>query len=368
MTWLRIRGTRTARFVESVDAARVRCIVDYFHRSSTVPEPLWGERLVGPYRGRAPYSFEEQSAYPHRRLGYGTIEPALIERCASLLPDMLDMLQPPARPMDLMRITNGIVASAVLTKHFSQAPRVAPTRKQMRASIDRYRSLVKELRSVISDTPLLAAALSGIHFDIASVGGAGSGDVGLPEMALLELIADMLLVDFTEEGDVGRYYDSGTTEAQPKLNTVEKAAYLCGRYRGPQFVTTPGSAFSHFASLLHEVATGSVGESMQGAITRFSGGATPSLAATSVREPIPSRDEMDDTAVEWHTYRARVACRLLSVTSRDRGGDPEADLIRSRQQLLSVRLMQRHMAEAQRVVEQRTKREQFARTAGKSSC
>ncbi len=56
---------------------------------------------------------------------------------------------------------------------------------------------------------------------------------------------------------------------QVKMEIVEVAYHLACGYGGPPFVTTPGSDFSMFASLLFEMASGKRKESMAGTIRRF---------------------------------------------------------------------------------------------------
>jgi len=118
-------------------------------------------------------------------------------------------------------------------------------------------------------------------------------------------------MDFS--GNEGRYLPRIASEAKPKLNAVEKACYICGRFAGPKFVTTPGSAFSAFASLIYEIATGEKDASMQGAVNRLKAGERPSLSALdwgTDTARIPTI-EMRNIELQYHLRRSRFLVALL---------------------------------------------------------
>lgn len=57
---------------------------------------------------------------------------------------------------------------------------------------------------------------------------------------------------------------------QTKTHVVEAAHQICANWKGPPLVTTPGSDFSTFCSLLYEIVSGESDAGLSGAINRYS--------------------------------------------------------------------------------------------------
>lgn len=122
----------------------------------------------------------------------------------------------------------------------------------------------------------------------------------LTTLRLAQGAIDLSICELKTGSGKGRYIPGN----QVKMEIVEAAYHLATGYKGPEFVTTPGSDFSMFASLLFEMASGTHNESMAGAIRRF--------AVSDERREIdeyhleygPSRDEVQ-MADNFHHIRER---------------------------------------------------------------
>jgi hypothetical protein len=113
---------------------------------------------------------------------------------------------------------------------------------------------------------------------------------------------------------------------QARGDVVEYAHTLCRYWDGPPLVTTPGSDFSNFCSLLYEVVSGVADESLSGAINRYSRSKERKDADL---HDMQFRAEEDDTYIPDNFYNAEQIFEYATATYEkyqhvhDYGGLPE---------------------------------------------
>lgn len=287
MAWPRKRIS--TRFAGSLSEDRIRSIVRFFAQKQHEPH------------------FEDFDARPWTIEGRQPIDDRIIERTALLAPSLLLMLVP-KMPMDLMRAVNAIVSGAVQCQLAMQQPRVRPTKKQFSRSVLRSRALVAELQEAAAP---IQFALDELFSDITrAAGGASLLSPGLRLIEMIDLMLELLEEDIHAEGEAGKYLAKRSSHPKPKLNAVDYTAYISRRFRGPRLVTTPGSDFSQFCSLLYEIATGQRDESMQGAIIAYAMGERPSVVIGPHEEENFDAEERDMWAIRYHAHRGGVAAKI----------------------------------------------------------
>lgn len=284
MTWQRKRIS--GRFANSLSEERIRSIIRFFA-----------------FKQREPEDFDPR---PWTIDGRQPVDGGIIERTAHLAPSLLSMLAPKL-PMDLMRAVNAIIGGAVQCQQAMLQPRVRPTKRQFIKSVVRSRALVTELREASAP---IQFALDELFSDITrAAGGASLLSPGLRLIEMIDLMLEMLEEDLQMEGEAGKYLEQRSSNPKPKLNAVDYAAYISRRFRGPRPVTTPGSDFSQFCSLLYEIATGQRDESMQGAIIAYAMGERPSVVIGPHDEEDFGAEERDMWAIKYHAHRGGVAAK-----------------------------------------------------------
>lgn len=321
MPWVRIRSGKMRSFVSTLSAARIERIVAY------CADRKW----VG-LRG-----FEECSAYRWRGIERLPIEKDVLERAEALLPSLIECISPD-KPLDLILFVNAVVASALQSSDMTKASRRQTSKAALQKSVRRIESLLDEINTEIGRHWQLSYAFHDAYADIREP---------LQYFSIISPIdvfrwtAELLAEDISHDGGPGRYISRAPAESRPKLNSVEKARYLSWRFNGPKFVTTPGSDFSHFAGLIHEIATGQRNESMQGAIIRVAQGERPSVYA-GLPEETPDGDSAahdSDWAAKFHLHRAKLAADIIPKKSRS-----------AEEEIALLKLAEAHLDEAGREV------------------
>ena len=332
MDWEEDADGIKARFVKNLDATRIRKIAIYFDRHSN------------------PISFEDCSAY-RLAVGNDILNEPMLARAEEILPAMLEMITP-KKPMDLMRFVNGVLAAAVLTSLANAGRRQGSSDKKRKEVVTKFYKLVAEMDKLVKENSALGSAIDSIetqfelHFGNLPNFGFGEGPIVIRTLRLIEKI---LKAENKIGAETVQFFDTANRTSKPKLNSVEKAAYLCRRFGGPAVVTTPSSQFSLFTSLLHEIATGDRDESMQGAIISFSKGNLPMITADDGGQ----LDDFDleefedwDEARNWH--RAKVAKLVLSQTKD-----------RSLEKALLIKMEMESLSEISRIVASRRARQKI---------
>ena len=239
-------------------------------------------------------------------------DPDLTERVANLAPSLAAELNFNS-PLDLVFFVNAVVGSAALTKIASQSSKRPTSSRTIFNSLNKIERIAKTLQNDLKSAKLVRSAIKSVYSDLAD----SKLDVDLDPVEILILIIDVLKIDISMTPGPGRYILRSEVGARPKINAIENAAYICKRFRGPKFVTTPGSAFSYFASLIYEIATGDADESMQGAIIRFGQGDRPSMCAGYDGEDFSESDDLKDYAYRYHLYRSELNYQLSKSNGRD---------------------------------------------------
>jgi hypothetical protein len=133
----------------------------------------------------------------------------------------------------------------------------------------------------------------------------------LPSISVLaEIVFRHIDLDIALEGEAGRYLECEPRSAKPKLNCVEKTAYICERFGEPKIISTPGSDYASMCGIFYEIATGRAEESMQGAIISFLAGDRPELCWYRQVDDGLSEEEMDVWVAEFETRRAKIAANV----------------------------------------------------------
>jgi hypothetical protein len=76
----------------------------------------------------------------------------------------------------------------------------------------------------------------------------------LPSIQVLtEVIFKHIDIDLQMDGEAGRFLGFQPRSSKPKLNCVDRAAFICQRFNGPKIITTPGSHFSFICGIFFEI-------------------------------------------------------------------------------------------------------------------
>jgi hypothetical protein len=154
------------------------------------------------------------------------------------------------------------------------------------------------------------------------IGGTLFSSGSLEHQPFVSLLAEIIFrhidVDLMLEGEAGRYLTFEPRSAKPKLNCVEKTAYICKRFGGPKIISTPGSDYASICGMIYEVATGKADESMQGAVLQFLAGDRPELCWYEEHEEDGLDDhEMDVWAAKFEDRRAKMAMTVADQFRED---------------------------------------------------
>jgi hypothetical protein len=284
MPWARIKSARVAQFFVGLNTARVESIVRYFHKRNDF-------RNGGQIKDYDDVS--EFSAFPWMGLKRrGTIDHLIYQRAVNLLPEVADYFEFKL-PMDPARWINCVVSCANSTQGYARGPRTGNTKAQIIRAFEKLRARYRDINETFREFPELRYAFNEVSRGLV-IGETPNSSGSLEHQPLVSLLAELIFrhidLDLTLEGEEGRYLTFEPRSAKPKLNCVEKTAYICKRFGGPKIISTPGSDYASICGLIYEIATGKADESMQGAVISFLTGDRPELCWYEE----PDDDRLDD--------------------------------------------------------------------------
>ena len=222
--------------------------------------------------------------------------------------------------MDPARWVNCVVSCANSTLEYASGPRTGNTKAQIIRALGKLRSQYQDINETFRNFPELRYVFDEVSRGLVSGEMPVSDEslLCLPSISVLaEIIFRHIDLDMTLEGEAGRYLKFEPRSAKPKLNCVEKTAYICERFGGPKIISTPGSDYASICGIIYEIATGKVDESMQGAIIRFLMGDRPELCWYEPLDDGLSEDEMNVWAAEFESRRAQIAANVASQFKDD---------------------------------------------------
>jgi hypothetical protein len=261
MSWARIKAIKARRFFEELDAARVEAIVSYFNiRADLRQKHDWRSDF---------YDTSDQSAFPYAGLTKrGKIDRSIYERTAKLLPSVAIYFDFEL-PLDLGRFVNSVVSCAASTSQLCDEPRSGNTKNQILQAIEKLKLQYKRINEIFRTHPEVKSAFNEVTNLLLATPLPDSFDTlrRLPSIqVLIEIIFRHIDLDIGLDGDAGRFIRFEPRSAKPKLNCVDRSAFICERFSGPRIITTPGSNFAFVCGIFFEIATKRKNESMQGAI------------------------------------------------------------------------------------------------------
>jgi hypothetical protein len=313
MPWTRVKAKRTKQFFDRLNTARVESVVQYFH--TRYDHRNRDDKITGLY------DLAELSAFPLMGLNRrGAIDRAIYDRAANLLPGIANYFEFKL-PLDPARWVNSVASCANSTQEIARGPRTGNTKAQIIRALGTLKLRYQGINGIFYNFPELRYAFDEVSRGLVDGELPQSFDSlrRLPSIGVLaEIIFRHIDLDIALDGEAGRYLNFEPRSAKPKLNCVEKTAYICKRFGGPKIVSTPGSDYSSICGIIYEIATGRVDESMQGAIVSFFMGDRPELCWYETPDDGLSEDEMDVWAAEYEARRAKIAASVASQFRDDR--------------------------------------------------
>jgi hypothetical protein len=309
MSWSRMKPAKLERFFTGLSPARVESVVRYFHVRHS------------PRKNREINDLSEFSAFPWMGLKReGSIDHLIYQRAADLLPGVACYFEF-TLPMDLARFINCVVSCANSTQGYARGPRTGNTKTQILRAFEKLRSRYRDISNTFREFPELRNAFDQVSRGLV-IGETPSSSGSLGHQPLVSLLAEIIFrhidLDLMLEGEAGRYLTFEPRSAKPKLNCVEKTAYICKRFGGPKIISTPGSDYASVCSIIYEISTGKSDESMQGAVLQFLAGDRPELCWYAEPEEDGLDDhEMDVWAAKFETRRAKIAMTVADQFRED---------------------------------------------------
>jgi hypothetical protein len=316
MSWARSKATKVKRFFEDLDPARVESIAKYFNKRA-------GLRKKHDWRSEC-FDVSDQSAFPRAGLtGHEQIDRSIYQSTARLLPSVYFYFDFKS-PLDLGRFVNSVVSCSASTRNLSNEPRSGNTRNQILRAIDQLKTQYRRINNIFISYPEIKSAFDDVTDLLFASPILRSFDTlrALPSVeVLVEIIFRHIELDIGLEGDAGRFISFEPRSAKPKLNCVDRSAFICDRFSGPRVITTPGSDFAFICGIFFEIATGRRNESMQGAIIGLLRGDRPELYWY---EELKQQDqensitrEMDLWTINYEARRALVMAKVAAQFRND---------------------------------------------------
>ena len=265
------------------------------------------------------HDVSDQSALPYLGLTRRAhIDRSIYEATAKLLPSVSVYFDFKA-PLDLGRFVNSVVSCAASTRSLSLEPKSGNTRNQIVRAIDSLKLQYKKINQIFIAYPEVAQAFDDVTHLLSSGSVLKSFDSlrHLPSVqVMVEIIFRHIELDMKLDGDAGRLIRFESGSVKPKLNCVDRTAFICKRFNGPRIITTPGSDFAFVCGIFFEIATRRKNESMQGAIINLLKGDRPTLywyeEAKQKDDENGITEEMDHWAIEYESRRARVMAEVTA--------------------------------------------------------
>jgi hypothetical protein len=215
----------------------------------------------------------------------------------------------------MIRFVNSVVSCAASTHSLSCQHRTGNTKDQILHAIERLKLQYKRINYIFRAYPEIGSAFDNVTGLLFEKNVPKSFDTlrHLPSIQVLtEVIFKHIDIDLQMDGEAGRFLGFQPRSSKPKLNCVDRAAFIC--QRGPKIITTPGSQFSFIFGIFFEIATKRKNESMQGAIISLVRGDRPELYwfedSNGENEENSITKEMDDWATEYESRRARIMAEV----------------------------------------------------------